>query len=433
MSSNVDRRRFLKNSTALIGAASAIAIGVKPSDATAQPGSTDWGWPQPYQQVSTKSVEWLKSKGWWPLQVAWNPLWSDGNLTMFVMQKYELLKKRGVDAEFPQFLVAGLMNEAYVPGRIQVAHAGSLGLLRVIDLKVPTVALLAYPAQRQGFVVRMDSPIKNGLIDLKSQRVLKRPAVLGTPIGSATHQGLLVAARVLGLEEGKDFVLKNTGLADILAMPEGIDGFLVWEPNLLMMTEILKNGRIVELLDNYLVFNGYAYMRGEIEQNAPDVVQAYTDAFVEARLLARQKPAEVLAAFAADPSQRGRDPKFIARDAEIHVFNPKPTVNYPDAAFWIPLEVYQAGVMTDAGVLKRKFGDADFAPILKPNYLANTYTKLGWKVPARPPFLPADWKGRATQPPYPPYGIMQMGKQPFPEPQDLTRGWVFDGKTFSPG
>ncbi len=101
-----------------------------------------------------------------------------------------------------------------------------------------------------------------------------------------------MAARVLGLEEGKDFVLKNTGLADILAMPEGIDGFLVWEPNLLMMTEVIKNARIVELIDNYLVFNGYAYMRGEIEQNAPDVVQAYTDAFIEARLLARQKSAK---------------------------------------------------------------------------------------------------------------------------------------------
>lgn len=169
------------------------------------------------------------------------------------------------------------------------------------------------------------------------------------------------------------------------------------------------------------------------QQNAPDVVQAYADAFVEARLLARQRSAEVLAAFAADPSQRGRDPKFIARDAEIYVFNPKPTVNYPDPAFWIPLEVYQASVMTDAGVLKRKFTEADFAPILKPDYLANTYTKLGWKVPTKPGFLPADWKGKPSKPPYPAYGIMQMGAQPFPEPRDLVKSWAFNGKTYNPG
>ncbi len=162
MGSYKDRRQFLKEGIALVGASNAFALGLAPLAAQAQTTFTEWGYPQPYRQVSSKWIEWLKSKGWWPLQVAWNPLWSDGNVTMFTMQKYELLKKRGIEAEFPQFLVAGLMNEAYVPGRIQVAHAGSLGLLRVIDLKVPTIALLAYPAQRQGFVVRLDSPIKNG-------------------------------------------------------------------------------------------------------------------------------------------------------------------------------------------------------------------------------------------------------------------------------
>jgi ABC-type nitrate/sulfonate/bicarbonate transport system substrate-binding protein len=414
-----DRRKFLKGTAALVGAAGTASLGLVPASSYGQPRTSEWEWPQPYQQISGKSIDWLKSKGWWPLQVSWNPLWSDGNVVMFTMQKYELLRKRGIEAQFPQFLVAGLMNEAYVPGRIQVAHAGSLGLLRVIDLKVPTLALASYPAQRQGFVVRHDSPLRGGIADLKGQRVLKRPAVVGTPIGSATHQGFLLAARVLGLEEGKDFILKNTGLADILAMPAGIDAFCVWEPNLLMMTEFLKNARIVELLDNYLVFNGYAYMRGEIEQNAPDVVQAYTDAFIEARLLARQRSAEVLAAFAADPSQRGRDPKLIARDAEIHVFNPKPTVNYPDPAFWAPLEAYQAGVMADAGVLKRRYATSDFTPALKPNYMAATFRRLGWKVPTRPAFLPADWKGVIGEPPYPPYGIMHSGRQAFPEPMDL--------------
>ena len=425
------RRRFLKN-TAAVGAAGALGLGIAPGRSIAQSKSTEWGWPQPYRQISGKSIDWLKSKGWWPLQVSWNPLWSDGNVTMFTMQKYELLKKRGIDAQFPQFLVAGLMNEAYVPGRIQVAHTGSLGLLRVIDLKVPTLALALYPAQRYGFVVRPDSPLKGGIADLKGQKVLKRPAVVGTPIGSGTHQGLLLAARVLGLEEGKDFILKNTGLADILAMPDGIDAFCVWEPNLLMMTEVLKKARLVELLDNYFVSNGYAYMRGEIEQGAPDVVQAYTDAFIEARLLARHKSSEVLAALAADPSQRGRDPKFIARDAEIHVLNPKPTVNYPDPEFWAPLEAYQAGVMSDAGVLKKRYSESDFRPVFKPEYMANTFKQLGWKVPSKPAFLPAGWKGTMGKPPYPPYGMMHLGKQAFPEPGDLVREWTFDGKTHRP-
>lgn len=433
---SLSRRRFLQVTTIATGSA---AYGswdaLRPASAQNAASFTDWGWPQPYRKVSDKSVEWLKSKGWWPLQVAWNPLWSDGNLVLFVIQKYDLLKKRGITAEFPSFLTAGLMNEAFIPGRIQVAQAGSLGLLRLIDLKVPTAAVAAYPGQRQAFLVPLDSPLKNGMIDLKDQRVLKRPAVCGVTIGSTNHLGLLCAAKVLGLKEGQDYVLKNVGPADILSMPKGLDVTAIWEPNVILMTEFLKNARILEPVDNYEIHNGYSYLKGEIEDNAPDVIQAYCDAFVEARLIAKLKPDEVLKAFTEDPSQRGRDPEFIRRDAEIHVLNPKPTLSYPflDAnGFFINLEIFQAGVMADAGVLTRRYSADDFRALLRPKYLTATYEQLGWKVPAIPAFIPPGWKGKAGEPPYPPYGLTFMGKQEFPMAGDLVKPWQFAGKTYQP-
>jgi sulfonate transport system substrate-binding protein len=247
--------------------------------------------------------------------------------------------------------------------------------------------------------------------------------------------GLLIAAKVLGLQEGRDFIVKNIGAADIMTMPKGIDVTGMWEPNTLMMTEFVKNARILELMDRYTVFTGYSWMRGEIEQHAPDVIQAYTDAFVEARLLAQLKPKEVIDALAADPSQRGRDRRLIERDAEIHVFNPKPTVSYPfenARGFMINLEVYQAGVMTDANVLKRRFTVDDFKGVWRPMYLTNTFAKLGWKVPKTPAFIPAGWTGEAGKPPYPPYGAMYMGKQVFPGPGDLAKEWSFGGKLHRP-
>jgi len=430
----LSRRQFLGQSAIAAGAVGLVPGLLTPSPAAAA-NFTEWGWPQPYEKVSAKSIEWLKSKGWWPFQVAWNPLWSDGNVVLFTMRQYKLLEKRGLEVNYQPFLIAGHMNEVYVPGKIQVAQAGSLGLLRIIDLKVPTAAVCAYPAQRQAFLVPPDSPLKNGLADLKDQKVLKRPAVCGITIGSTNHLGFLIAVKVLGLQEGKDYVIKNTGPAEIITMPKGIDVTGIWEPNVILMTEFLKNARILELIDRYEVFNGYSYIRGEIEQNAPDVIQAYTDAFVEARLLARLKSQEVIDALAADPSQRGRDPKLIARDAEIHVLNPKPTLNYPSEnarGFWIDLEVYQAGVMADANVLKRRYTADDFKAVLRPKYLANTYTKLGWKVPSTPAFVPPDWKGEVGKPPYPPYGVMHMGKQAFPAPGDLVKEWSFAGKTYRP-
>jgi sulfonate transport system substrate-binding protein len=425
---DLTRRDVLQAAAALGGSV------LVPSMAGAQsPGVTEWGWPQPYTPVSAKSVEWLKSKGWWPLKVAWNPLWSDGNVLLHVMRKQGLLQKRGIEADFPAILTAGLMNEAFIPGNLQIAQAGSLGLLRVIDLKVPVAAVATYPAQRQAFLVPPDSPLKDSLADLKGQKVLKRPAVVGVTVGSTNHLGLLIAAKTIGLKEGEDFIVKNLGPGDIITMPKGIDVTGIWEPNVLLMTEHLKNARILELIDRYQIFNGYSYIRGELEANAPDVIQAYTDALVEARLIARLKFDMVVKDLIADPSQRGRDPELIRRDAEIHVINPKPTINYPfenTRGFWTDLELFQAGVMTDAGILKRSYTAADMAAALRPRYMAATFEKLGWNLPKVPPFLPPDWAGQVGKPPYPPYGTMMMGRQEFPGQGDLSRDWSFGGKIY---
>jgi len=83
-------RRELLKSGAL--AAGAMAMGGTPAFAQSAGAFTDWGWPKPYTQVSTKSKDWLKSKGWWPLKIAWNPHWSDGNLVVYVMNKYKLME-----------------------------------------------------------------------------------------------------------------------------------------------------------------------------------------------------------------------------------------------------------------------------------------------------------------------------------------------------
>jgi sulfonate transport system substrate-binding protein len=126
---------------------------------------------------------------------------------------------------------------------------------------------------------------------------------------------------------------------------------------------------------------------------------------------------------------------LIERDVQIHVLNPKPTRNYvfeDVGGLWIPLELYQAGIMTEAGVLKRRYTEADFKSVLRPKYLAETFNRLGWAIPKRPSFMPVNWSGKIGQPPYPPYGVMEMGKQNFPGPGDLIRPWTFAGKTYKP-
>ncbi|HVC31549.1 MAG TPA: hypothetical protein VND24_10205, partial [Steroidobacteraceae bacterium] len=61
-----------------IALAGALAL-LTATPALAQQKFTDWGWPLPYQRVSQKSVQWLKSKGWWPVEVAFQAPWSGQN------------------------------------------------------------------------------------------------------------------------------------------------------------------------------------------------------------------------------------------------------------------------------------------------------------------------------------------------------------------
>src|SRR5499427_55183 len=193
---NMDRRKFL-------GAAAATAGGVllgdlaTPSDAHAQAGGqkfTDWGWPQPYEQISPKSKQWLESKGWWPLSAGWIVVWSGEELIRNILQQEKLLEKRGIDVKWQTFVAAGFSNEAFIPGRIQLASTGALGVLALLANKVPTRALAVHsPGITHAATVPPDSPLKS-LSDLKDQKVLKRPAVVATTTGSTNHFGFIAAA-----------------------------------------------------------------------------------------------------------------------------------------------------------------------------------------------------------------------------------------------
>ena len=75
-----------------------------------------------------------------------------------------------------------------------------------------------------------------------------------------------------------------------------------------------------------------------------------------------------------------------------------------------------------------------------PEFVTNTFKKLGWAIPKVPPLIPKGWKGEIGKPPYPEYYYYpvatQMGKeiklQPFPEPGDLVAPWYFKGKWYNP-
>jgi len=48
----------------------ALALLLTVGMSSAQQPFTAWGWPTPYERVSTTSVDWLKAQGWWPVAIA---------------------------------------------------------------------------------------------------------------------------------------------------------------------------------------------------------------------------------------------------------------------------------------------------------------------------------------------------------------------------
>lgn len=434
------RRAFLGN---VVKTASGLLLGdlVASTTAGAQAAAissqkfTEWGWPLPYEQISAKSKQWLQSKGWWPINAAWIVVWASEDMIGNVMQTQRLLEKRGIETNWQTFVAAGFSNEAFIPGRIQIASTGALGVLALLSNKVPTRALAVHsPGLTHAATVPLDSPLKS-LADLKGAKVLKRPAIVGTTTGSTNHFGFIAAAHYLDLKPEEDYTLRSLPPGDLASGPKGIDVYTIWEPHVSYSTEVLKVTRLLELLDPYYIYSGYYYARLEIEENAADVVQLITDAFVEAVLWAKAYPEQAVSDLANQPVYGRLGRPLITKMSERYLFWPKPTVYYPydnPTGLWPGEEARISDWAFETGASKNKVTNLDWQHVRRVSYMDATFDKLGWVIPERPAFLPRDFAGVGNLP-YKPYGAALLhGRAPFPEPGELNKAWTFMGKTYQP-
>ena len=120
--------------------ASAAGAALLPGLATAQsaPAATAWGWPTPYEKVSDKSIAWLKDKGWWPIQVAFQAPWSGQNTVNIVMDRMGLLAARGVDAKWTAFASGPAINEVLISGRYQAGNGGNFPFSTLSTARSPS-------------------------------------------------------------------------------------------------------------------------------------------------------------------------------------------------------------------------------------------------------------------------------------------------------
>lgn len=416
----------------LAACAVVTALGAAP---VAAQTFTPWGWPQPYERVSDKSIAWLKERGWWPLTVAFQPPWSGQNALFVVMNQQRLLQARGLEATFQAFPSGPALNEVFITGRAQVGNGGNFPMNTLIDRKVPlrVVAVLS-PGLLQEAIVPLDSPLKS-LADLRGGNPATRePWVIGLATGSSAEFYIQLALAHNKVTIGKDVTFRSMPPAEQALLPKGIDVVVPWDFTNSMITRERKTGRAIDAHFPYNIYLGVTYLRQELVDNVPDVAQAIVDAIVESQLWIRLHPKETVDALLADPNLKLMPRSLL--EQQLLAYNNwfKPTYLFPHTEFWFRENDRTVNWLFETKRLKTPLLEKEFQTAWAPQFMERTFGRLGWAIPKQPPFIPAGWKGTVGKPPYPEYltPFNMKAPQPFPEPGDLVRPWSFGGQMFKP-
>lgn len=391
-----------------------FAVGAVPLATTEAQEKTAWGWPLPYEKVSDKSVDWLKKKGWWPLRIGIQAYYPSFPLWRIL----KLDEARGLQVDTAYFVYGAQQNEAAVAGRLQGNVYGSFPFISfLVQGKLPVRVIgIGVPNSRHALLVPLNSPVK-AIGDLKK---LDHQAVIGLVVGSTSEFYLQSALQVHGMKVGQDVILKNLTPADLLLMPKGLDGVVQWDPFVTLMADSRKNARVVDSVEPYNFSHGVFWIQQEIIDNAPDVVQALADMFVEGVLFTRHDPNRARELFRQQEAFR-----FFG-ELELNVLidwatKYKPTMTYVFPNFWSVEDARITRWLFETGRILKELTADELKAVFETRFLDNTYKKLGWRVPERPPWIPKDWKGVVGKPPYPKYHTPVEAAQPWPEKDDLIK------------
>jgi ABC-type nitrate/sulfonate/bicarbonate transport system substrate-binding protein len=426
----MSRRGILKSSAAALAVAGAGAVSG--SSVLAQGGQfTDWGYPLPYDSVSPKSLEWLGKQGWLPLSVGFFADLPGYSGTYAVMRNLDLLGKRGLPVKYTSFLSGPPILEAFIGGQTQATGYGDLPFWTTVARGNPAVAYgLTAVNYEAAMLVRHDSPLHT-INDIKGRG---SPVVIGTLLGSFLEFYISAAADLAGLQLGKDYTLAGMTLREAQFLPKGVDAVVSYDP-FVTVTLTRKIGRKIDDAFPYYFNKGYDFIRKEIHDSAPDVVQALADAVLEATLYTRYNIDGAVDMYHSNPQVASAYPRdLFVEQTKKYVTLYKPTFRYLHPNFWAQQDAVVAKSQFEKKRMPRELSVTDMKAAFVPDYMGKAMKKVGFAVPDQPVFLPPNWTGTIAKPPYPPYLNFSTMKEPqaFPDHGDLTRPWSFGGRTYQP-
>jgi len=412
-----------------------LISGLPSSFAQPKQQFTEWGWPQPYEKVSEKSINYLKEKGWWPLKWAYQPPWMAEATIPWIIKKLELGKKRGLEVEIVGLLSGPDINEGLASGKFPVGNGGDFPVTSLIDKKVrvKSAGIIWTPLDEHPILIHTDSKMKEPK-DLEGKNI-------GLVVGSSAEFAFVGYAMAKGLDMSK-ISLKPMPIPDQATFPAGIDAVLPWAPTPGLMTKYRKNAKVFGDTGPYQLYWGDVHIRTELVENCPDVAQALADMAVEALLWGRVNLKQATDFVKEDPFLEGYPWQLLYDENVTWMARLKPTWIYPFAEAYALEGGRIAKWLYEKGRIKQQLTRDDYMDYFAPGVklVNNTFKKLGWKIPSVPPYFPAGMDmtkfkerqatGKGFEDFQFPYR-MQMN-QAWPEKGDLDKRWYYQGRWYNP-
>ncbi|MBU3912027.1 MAG: ABC transporter substrate-binding protein [Candidatus Omnitrophica bacterium] len=387
----------------------ALTVATAPLQAANEKGDindgscTGWGWPLPYEQVSKKSLEWLESKGWSPLTIGYFADIPGYSACYSIIKEKQLLEKRGLSVRFVSFLSGPPIVEAFLGGQTQVTHYGDFPFWLTVDKGALVKAYALTGVNMEvAMLVHPDSSIKKPE-DLKQEG---RLTVVGATLGSYAEFYLTAMAEQKNLVRDKDFRVAGLTTRDAQLLPKGVDAVCIWDPHI-TFSEEKGLGKKIDTGYAYFFNTGFDFVRREIHENAPDVVQALADAAVEALLYAGYDIDGTVDFFRKDPRVSAYSKELIRDQIAKYVTFYPPTFRYIHKNFWATEDSRIIKALNAQGRVKKPWSIEEMEEVMAPEYMANTFQRLGWEIPKEPVFLPLEWNGKVSEPPYPGYIVSE--------------------------
>jgi sulfonate transport system substrate-binding protein len=396
---------------------------------------TEWGWPLPYEKVSEKSINFLKDKGWWPVKWAYQPPWMAEATIPWIIKKLELGKKRGLEVEIVGLLSGPDINEGLASAKFPVGNGGDFPVTSLIDKKVrvKSAGIIWTPLDEHPILIHLDSKMKEPK-DLEGKSI-------GLVVGSSAEFAFVGYAMGKGLDMSK-ISLKPMPIPDQATFPSGIDAVLPWAPTPGLMTKYRKNAKVFDDTGPYQLYWGDVHIRTELIENCPDVAQALADMAVEALLWGRGNLKQATDFVKEDPFLEGYPWQLLYDENVTWMARLKPTWIYPFAEAYALEGGRIAKWLYEKGRIKQQLTKDDYMDYFAPGVklVNNTFKKLGWKIPAVPPYFPAGMdmtkfkerqaSGKGFEDFQFPYR-MQVN-QAWPEKGDLEKRWYYQGRWYNP-